>query len=54
MCFIDNMENNFLKIYSAWPAMAIIINNEKIIWRMVPKKPGYFDFNDIETALQCF
>ena len=51
---IDNMSNEFLNKYSAWPLRAFIIDstNMKISWILQPKPPGYFDLNDIKTQIQ--
>ena len=46
---IDNMENEFMNKFSAWPLRAFMINgqNSKISWILKPKQPGYYDAEDI-------
>ena len=53
---VDNMNNEFANKYSAWPFRAFIINgkNKNIEWIMIPKYPGYYDWNDIKNQCKIY
>ena len=52
--FADTMNNEFVEEYAGWPLQVFLIYNDKIKWNIQPKRPGYLDFNDLESILEQF
>ena len=55
-CVADTIKDTFEKIYSAWPAFCMLVNNHNktVEWQLTPKKPGYLDFGDIGDILEKY
>ena len=52
--YVDTMDNEFVHEYAGWPLQALLIYNDKIKWNIKPKRPGYLDFDDLESILEQF
>ena len=52
--YADTMDNEFMTEYAGWPLQVLLIFNDKIKWNLQPKRPGYFDFNDLKSILEEF
>ena len=52
--YADTMRNEFLNEYAGWPIQVFLIYNNKIKWNIQPKRPGYFDLNDLKSVLQVY
>jgi len=50
--YVDTMENVFEQTYAAWPLRAFIIDNERIVFMLEPKDPGYYDLSDLHSELR--
>ena len=52
--YCDTMNNKFISEYAGWPLQVLLIYNDKIKWKIEPKRPGYLDFDDLKQILTQF
>ena len=52
--YVDNINNDYLNIYSSWPLRIYIIHQNIITWILYPKKPGYFNLNELKRVLDTY